>query len=64
MRDPKRISNFCVELGCIWQENFPDWRFGQVMSNFERWLKEIKNVDIFFLEEDEFMALFREFVKK
>lgn len=32
MRDPARIDKFCDELKQVWRK-FPDWRFGQLMSN-------------------------------
>ena len=62
MRDPRRINNFCVELGCLWQDNFPDWRFGQLVSNFAGWCQTKKRIDIFHLEEDKFLALLQEYV--
>lgn len=33
MRDPNRIQPFMTELGKIWQENCPDWRFSQLIEN-------------------------------
>ena len=33
MRDKKRIKEFCNDLADIWENNCPDWRFGQLMSN-------------------------------
>lgn len=60
MRDPKRIYKFCNELAAIWQDNCPDWRFGQLMSNFQRWCAG-KGVDIFFPEENKTLELFKEF---
>lgn len=33
MRDPKRIKPFLEELEKVWNE-VPDWRFGQLVSNF------------------------------
>ena len=34
MRDINRIEPFMNEVAGIWKEKFPDWRFGQLMSNF------------------------------
>lgn len=61
MRDPERIDKFCDEIAEIWKEKIPDWRFGQTMSNFTRYLR-VRGIDIFFLEENEFMKYFKEFL--
>ena len=34
MRPIERIEPFLKELGDIWKERFPDWRFGQLIYNF------------------------------
>lgn len=60
MRDPKRIGKFCEELKAIWLQ-FPDWRFGQLMSNMlGDYVAETKK-DIFFPEDDEMFAFFRKY---
>ena len=46
MRDPNRIPIFCYKLAKIW-ESFPDWRFGQLISNLTN------RKDIFYIEDDE-----------
>lgn len=61
MRDQNRTYDFCKELATIWSEEFPDWRFGQLMYNFIVWCTNTKKCDIFFVEEKEFMELFKEF---
>ena len=61
MRDPKRIDKFCDEFGSIWKDNVPDWRFGQLISNFEYWLNG-NGIDMFFPEEKEMLRLFKEFL--
>ena len=33
MRDPKRIKDFCDRLAVVWENNVPDWRFGQMICN-------------------------------
>lgn len=33
MRDPKRIKEFCNQLAEVWEKNYPDWRFGQLICN-------------------------------
>lgn len=62
MRDPARLDKFYEELKTIHKEKFPDWRFGQLMSNFAGWLYQDKHVDCFFPEEDAMLAYIREFV--
>ena len=62
MRDEKRIFPFMNEIAALWQTSFPDWRFGQVMTAFENWVKvNTSYYDLFYLEEDRFLELFREF---
>lgn len=39
-------------------------RFGQTMSNFERWLKINKKIDIFYIEDEDFLTYFIEFAKE
>lgn len=63
MRDTKRIDLFLQDLGEIWKNDFPDWRFGQLIMNF---LGELKN-DPFYYEEDRLMEeliKFRNKIKK
>lgn len=57
MRDPERIMLFLEELGKLWKENLPDWRFGQFLCNipFKR--------DIFFMEENEFLAEVKDYIE-
>lgn len=54
MRDPKRIRKFCNELADIWESNCPDWRFGQLLVN-------VVDQDLFFLEEDDMLRLFKKY---
>ena len=61
MRDPKRLTKFYDEFNRIHQQYFPDWRFGQLISNFFGWIYSEKKIDIFFPEEDRMIELFREF---
>ena len=49
MRKKERIDIFLNELGKIWKENCPDWRFGQFMVN----VLNTFDIDPFFLEEDD-----------
>ena len=55
MRNPDRLDDFYVELCRIHKEHFPDWRYGQLCSNFLGWLMGEKKRDCFFPEEDEML---------
>ena len=63
MRDANRLYNFYNDLQCIHMK-YPDIRFGQLMYNFTRWLNYEKCKDIFYLEEDAFIKLFKEYMKE
>ena len=60
MRNKKRIKEFCNELANIWEENVPQWRFGQLICNvFGQMATEDK--DPFFPEEDEMINYFKNY---
>ena len=61
MRDPNRLNSFYNTMKKIHRKTFPDWRFGQLMSNFFGWLYSEKKIDLFFPEEDEMLKYFKEF---
>lgn len=56
MRKVERIEPFLKELGKIWGENVPDWRFGQLIFNL---ISEMG--DPFYWEEDMFLEKLREY---
>lgn len=59
MRDKKRIKKFCDELALVWENNCPDWRFGQMICNvFGEMAMER---DPFFPEEDEMIKFFKDY---
>ena len=58
MRNTDRIDTFLQDLGRIWEEHFPDWRFGQLIFNFVSVYG-----DPFHLEEDEFLVALKAYVK-
>lgn len=64
MRNPNRLYGFYDEMRDIHMKSFPDWRFGQLMSNFFGWLMSEKKKDLFFPEEDEMIEYFREYANK
>lgn len=43
--------------------NISGLRFGQLMNNFSVWLKR-KGIDIFYIEDEEFLTYFNEFTKE
>ena len=58
MRDVNRIKPFCDEFAELWT-NYPDLRFGQIMSNIARYVQMEHKKDMFFMEEDELMEIIR-----
>ena len=61
MRNPNRLDAFYEEMKIIHKKSFPDWRFGQLMSNFFGWLMSEKKRDLFFPEEEDMIEYFREY---
>lgn len=50
MRDPARIYPFLNKFAELWM-TVPDWRFGQLVSNLQRW----EDNDLFYVEDDDFL---------
>lgn len=63
MRDINRLDTFYDELKEI-HKQVPDWRFGQLYSNFFGWLMSKKKIDFFFPEEDKMLEYLKEFIKE
>jgi len=62
MRDPDRLDSFYDEVKKIHKRYFPDWRFGQFITNFVEWFRLQTGRDIFYLEDDDStIQYFREF---
>lgn len=61
-RDINRIDPFMDELGKIWKEKCPNWRFGQLMFNVQR-VMQTHDEDIFYKEDDELLDYMKEFFK-
>ena len=57
MRDTRRIARFCNSLAKIWEENVPDWRFGQLICNVFGEMQS-NGIDPFFPEDKEMMTFF------
>ena len=64
MRDPTRIKPFMAKLAHMWQQRAPDWRFGQLISNFFGFVVLETNRDIFYIEDDEMEKLMLKFFKQ
>lgn len=60
MRRKDRIKPFMLELAELWENNVPDWRFGQLLVN----VINTQSKDPFFFEEDEMLELFKEYFKE
>ena len=62
MRDINRIYPIMNELTTIWTTYCPDWRFGQLISNFKYYIKFQHNIeDIFYIEDDKILEYIKEF---
>ena len=57
MRDPNRIPEVLKELEDFWKQ-VPDWRLGQVISNFSYEL--MGNNDPFYLEDKDILELLKQ----
>ena len=62
MRDINRIKPFCDELAELWSQ-YPDLRFGQMMSNLMQHVKLTEGRDVFYMEDDEFMEVLKEYLR-
>ena len=63
MRNPDRLDSFYNELKNIHKNQFPDWRFGQLILNFLSWHYNIFKTDGFYIEEKEFLNRFNQYVE-
>ena len=63
MRDINRLDNFYNELKNIHKNQFPDWRFTQLILNFLSWHYSIFKSDGFYIEEEDFLIQLNQFVK-
>ena len=60
MRNPDRINEFCNELAKLWKNNFPDWRFSQLICNL---FGDI-GYDPWYIEDDDLMKRFENIIKE
>lgn len=64
MRDQTRLYTFYNKLQEIHLTFFPDWRFTQLILNFEYWIRVNKHIhDMFYLEENDVLKYLDEYVK-
>lgn len=63
MRQANRLPPFYKELQRIHMK-YPDVRFGQLFYSFFHWIYYEQNKDIFYMEEDQLLKLFKECMKE
>ena len=61
MRSVDRLDAFYVEMNKLHKSEMPDIRVGQLFFNFNVWLSNKYNIDMYFLEEDELFNYMKEF---
>lgn len=64
MRKSERLDYFYDEKCRLHKKYLPDWRVGQLDSNFYGWLTAIQGRDLFFPEEDEMLKWFKTYIKE
>ena len=62
MRNAERLDQFYEELKQFHKRYLPDWRFGQLMYNFQNWVMKNMGRDIFYIEEPEMTALIGRYI--
>lgn len=61
MRDLNRIEKYISLLRGIW-EKYPDWRFGQLISNIAPY--GISSAKFFYIEDEDFFENINQFYKE
>lgn len=65
MRNTDRLDSLYETLHRIHKESFPDWRFGQLISNWMGWCIETKKCsDIFFPEDNKWETWIKEYAER
>ena len=64
MRDPQRLDMYGYTIKELHKNNFPDWRIGQMITNFLNWYITTYHTDIFYIEDDMFVERFEKFIKE
>ena len=57
------IYNHYAKIAGLHCSKHPELRIGQLMSNFEQWLKSKYGIDIFYLENVRFVPLLEEYLQ-
>ena len=57
------VFNVYSKIATNHVSHYPELRVGQLMNNFEKWLKAEKGIDIFYLADDRFIPLLEEYLK-
>lgn len=63
-RPINRIDKFLEAIGRFWKNGNSNMRFGQLMVSFNEWHVQTYGIDIFYLEEREFLKHFDIFLNK
>lgn len=62
MRKAERLDDFYAEMSRLHKKYLCDWRFNQMMFNYLSWhLRKFGN-DGFYVEEDDMIDRFRQFI--
>ena len=64
MRKSERLDYYYDEKCRLHKKYLPDWRAGQLDSNFYGWLQFTQGRDLFFPEEDEMLRWLKEYIKE
>lgn len=65
MRDSNRLDNLYKVLHEVHKKSFPDWRFGQLISNWMGWcVSKGKCSDIFFPEDNKWEQWIKEYANE
>ncbi len=64
MRNADRLDYMYDEMCRLHKKYLPDWRYGQLCSNFFGWLMHVQGRDLFFPEEDEMLRWLKEYIKE
>lgn len=64
MRKADRLDYYYDEKCRLHKKYLPDWRMGQLDSNFYGWLTHMQGRDLFYPEEDEMLKWFKMYLKE
>lgn len=64
MKKSDRLDYMYDEMCRLHKKYVPQWRYGQLCSNFFGWLMNVQGRDLFFPEEDEMLKWFKQYIKE